>query len=188
MICADVTYAYALAALIPFEQGGIFIMPHLLWHGTSVLPVSSEGLSHLVAFFDTQGDVEDFSSPGPHGSLMNFYRYDKSTSETIYMYYNTDERPMWINFYGPTDYDEPRVITVDINWLLILSSWSHFSRSISVFSTGVLRLMTFCILAYSWSSNVHKIYPGIKIYWINCLWNARALKYLLLLLYMMCFL
>jgi hypothetical protein len=42
-----------------FEQGGIFIVPHLLWHGTSVFPVSSEGLPHLVASYDTRGDVED---------------------------------------------------------------------------------------------------------------------------------
>ena len=34
----------------PFEQGGMFIVPHLLRHGTSVFAVSSEGLflySHL---------------------------------------------------------------------------------------------------------------------------------------------
>jgi hypothetical protein len=31
------------SALRAFEQGGIFIVPHLLWHGTSVSPVSSEG-------------------------------------------------------------------------------------------------------------------------------------------------
>jgi hypothetical protein len=36
-------------ALRSFEQGGIFIVPHLLWHGTSVFPVSAEGLPHLVA-------------------------------------------------------------------------------------------------------------------------------------------
>jgi hypothetical protein len=47
------------SALRAFEQGGIFIMPHLLWHGTSVFPVSSEGPPYLVAFYDTQGDVED---------------------------------------------------------------------------------------------------------------------------------
>jgi hypothetical protein len=37
-------------------------VPHLLWHGTSVFPVSSEGPPHLVASYDTRGDVED-----PHG-------------------------------------------------------------------------------------------------------------------------
>jgi hypothetical protein len=30
-------------ALRAFEQGGILIVPHLLWHGTSVFPVSSKG-------------------------------------------------------------------------------------------------------------------------------------------------
>jgi hypothetical protein len=39
-----------------FEQGGIFIVPHLLWHGASVFPVSSQS---LVASYDTQGNMED---------------------------------------------------------------------------------------------------------------------------------
>jgi hypothetical protein len=47
------------SALRAFEQGGIFIVPHLLWHGASVFPVSSEGPPHLVASYDTRGDVED---------------------------------------------------------------------------------------------------------------------------------
>ena len=47
------------SALRAFEQGGIFIVSHLLWHGASVFPVSSEGPLHSVAFYDTQGDVED---------------------------------------------------------------------------------------------------------------------------------
>jgi hypothetical protein len=47
-----------------FEQEGIFIAPHLLWHGASVFPVSSEGLPHLFASYDTHGDMEDLF----HGS------------------------------------------------------------------------------------------------------------------------
>jgi hypothetical protein len=47
------------SALRAFEQGGIFIVPHLLWHGTSVFPVSSKGPPHLVASYDTWGDVEN---------------------------------------------------------------------------------------------------------------------------------
>jgi hypothetical protein len=47
------------SVLRAFEQGGIFIVPHLLWHGTSVFPVSPEGPPHLVTSYDTQGDVED---------------------------------------------------------------------------------------------------------------------------------
>jgi hypothetical protein len=45
------------SALRAFEQGGIFIVPHLLWHGTSVFPVSSEGPPHSVASYDTRGGV-----------------------------------------------------------------------------------------------------------------------------------
>jgi hypothetical protein len=41
-----------------FEQGGIFIAPHLLWQGASVFQVSSEGPHDSVAFYETQGGVE----------------------------------------------------------------------------------------------------------------------------------
>jgi hypothetical protein len=51
------------SALRAFEQGGIFIVQHLLWHGTSVVPVSSEGPPHSVASYDTRGDVEDLFWP-----------------------------------------------------------------------------------------------------------------------------
>jgi hypothetical protein len=47
------------SALRAFQQGGIFIVPHLLWHGASVFPVSSEGPPHSVASYNTQGDVEN---------------------------------------------------------------------------------------------------------------------------------
>jgi hypothetical protein len=47
------------SALRAFEQGGIYIVPHLLWHGASVFSVSSERPPFLVASYDTRGDVED---------------------------------------------------------------------------------------------------------------------------------
>jgi hypothetical protein len=43
------------SALKAFAQGGIFIVPHMLQQETSVCPISSDGLSHSVAFYDTQG-------------------------------------------------------------------------------------------------------------------------------------
>ena len=46
-------------ALRTFKQEEIFIVPYLLWHGTWDFPVSPEGPLHLVAFYDTQGDVEN---------------------------------------------------------------------------------------------------------------------------------
>jgi hypothetical protein len=51
-----------------FEQGDIFIVPHLLWHGTSVFLVSFEGPPHSVFSYHTQGDVEDISNIDPHES------------------------------------------------------------------------------------------------------------------------
>jgi hypothetical protein len=47
------------SALRAFKQRGIFIVPHLLWHGTSGFPVSSEGPPHSVASYDTHEDAED---------------------------------------------------------------------------------------------------------------------------------
>jgi hypothetical protein len=48
------------SALRAFEQGGIFIVPHLLymWYGASVFSVSSEGPPHSVASYNTRGDVD----------------------------------------------------------------------------------------------------------------------------------
>jgi hypothetical protein len=51
------------SVLRAFEQEGIFIVPHLLWHGASVFPVSSEGPPHLVASCDILGDVEGLYYP-----------------------------------------------------------------------------------------------------------------------------
>jgi hypothetical protein len=39
-------------ALRAFELGGIFIVPHLLWHGATIFPVSSEGPPHSVTSYD----------------------------------------------------------------------------------------------------------------------------------------
>jgi hypothetical protein len=47
------------SVLKAFEQGGIFIVTHLMWHGTLVFQVSSEGPPQSVASYDTHVDVED---------------------------------------------------------------------------------------------------------------------------------
>jgi hypothetical protein len=46
------------SALRAFEQGGIFAAPDLLWHGSSVFPISSEGPRHSDAFYDINGDID----------------------------------------------------------------------------------------------------------------------------------
>jgi hypothetical protein len=56
------------SALRTFHQGGIFIVPHLLWHGTSVFPVSSEGPPHSVAFTTHIRMWSIYSNPDPHVS------------------------------------------------------------------------------------------------------------------------
>jgi hypothetical protein len=51
-------------ALRAIEQGGIFIVPHLLRHETSVFPLSSEGPNHSVTSYDTHGEAEDLFHTG----------------------------------------------------------------------------------------------------------------------------
>jgi hypothetical protein len=60
------------SALKAFEQGGIYMVPHVCCaHRTSVFPVSSEGPPLCVALTTHKGDVEDLFSvtrilTGPH--------------------------------------------------------------------------------------------------------------------------
>ena len=50
---------------IAFELGGVFIGPHLLWHGTSGFEVSSKGSPNFVAFYNREGvlTTEDLKHP-----------------------------------------------------------------------------------------------------------------------------
>ena len=75
-----------------FEQGGTFIVPHLLWHGASVFPVSSEGPPHLVASYDTRGDVEDLFLPG--------------SSRVPYQSAFTTHKGMWRTYSNPDPHGE----------------------------------------------------------------------------------
>jgi hypothetical protein len=63
------------SALRAFEQWGIFIVPHLLWQGTSVFPVSSKGPPNLVASYDTLGDVEDLFEPGSSRGAKKLWKF-----------------------------------------------------------------------------------------------------------------
>lgn len=49
-----------------FEQGRIFILGHLLWHGASVSVVSSKGSSHLVTSYDNHGILTTYSNQDSH--------------------------------------------------------------------------------------------------------------------------
>ena len=52
------------SGITAFKQGGIFIMPNLLGHGTSVYTVSAEGPSRLHALYDKSGVLRYYSNPG----------------------------------------------------------------------------------------------------------------------------
>ena len=45
--------------LATFEQGGMFIVPHLSWHGALVLTVSSERRPQILAFLLQAWSTED---------------------------------------------------------------------------------------------------------------------------------
>jgi hypothetical protein len=73
------------SALKAFEQGGFFTMPHLLWHGTSVFSVSSDGPPLSVASYNTQGNVEDLFYPGSSrvplsGSITSIGHWESSNT------------------------------------------------------------------------------------------------------------
>jgi hypothetical protein len=67
------------SALRAFEQGGIFIVSHLLWHGAAVFRVSSEGPRPIQLPLTTHGGMwRIYSNPDPHGScemVKYFLRY-----------------------------------------------------------------------------------------------------------------
>ena len=66
-----------------FEQRGIFIVPHLLWHWTSFLVVSSVVRSHLVTFYIKQRNILiTCSNLEPH---ENDCLYSTSRASDIWM-------------------------------------------------------------------------------------------------------
>jgi hypothetical protein len=69
------------SVLRAFEQGGIFIVPHLLWHGTSVFLVSSEGPPNSFASYDTLCDVDELFKSG---SLQVRHERGEKTYELKY--------------------------------------------------------------------------------------------------------
>jgi hypothetical protein len=70
------------SALRAFEQGRIFIVPHLLWQGASVFPVSSEGPPHLVACMTHKGVWRIYSSPDPQERASSLAVVDLEESFT----------------------------------------------------------------------------------------------------------
>jgi hypothetical protein len=69
------------SALRAFEQNGIFIVPHLLWHGTSVLPdrrLQSPLTTH-------KGMWRTYSNTDPHGSpISRLLRHSRGAEDLLY--------------------------------------------------------------------------------------------------------
>jgi hypothetical protein len=51
------------SALRAFKQGGIFMVQNLLCYGILVFPVSSNGLPHSIASYESQGNTKDLFLP-----------------------------------------------------------------------------------------------------------------------------
>ena len=60
-----------------FYPGGVFIVPHLLWHGTSVFAVSALGPPHFFFLCYNQRVMGTYSNPGYHMDI--YYRIVKLT-------------------------------------------------------------------------------------------------------------
>jgi hypothetical protein len=58
---------------IVFEKGGIFIIPHLLWHEVLVYAVSSKGQPHSVASYNKEDILRTYINPQHH--IFNVYPF-----------------------------------------------------------------------------------------------------------------
>jgi hypothetical protein len=146
------------SALKVFEQGEIFIVPHLLWYGASVFQVSSEGPPHSVPSYDTQWGVE---VPDPHRSVINGTADDICTCYETWTDKKTDMVPVYT-------YDTGRCAI------------SSLQRTLSpqMFTIGI----------YFFQLNVeynYKIYKTFLLFfftiftslWIHCLWFEKKTNF-----------
>jgi hypothetical protein len=88
------------SALRAFEQGGIFIVPHPLWHGTSDFPVSFEGpmrASFQSPLTTHKGMWRIYSESDPHG--CNGWK--SSRAYTLAVAYD-DDLIMWHTYTFPS--------------------------------------------------------------------------------------
>ena len=58
-------YILSMYYCMVIEQGGIFIVPHLLWHRTSVYTVSPEGPAQFVTLYNKPDVIRTYSFPNP---------------------------------------------------------------------------------------------------------------------------
>jgi hypothetical protein len=110
------------SALRAFEQGGIFIVPHLLRHGTSVFPVSFEGPPLSVAFHDNA----QFKIGGK--DIIQLFPLKSNNSWYMYMsFHNTITRFQNSSFFLPnlcrnfTDHS--------IHWIMYKHIWRVTTRN-----------------------------------------------------------
>ena len=57
-----------------FEQGGIFIVPYLMWQGASVFAASVEGPPRLVLLYDKQLLLRTHYYSDPHVMCLDVYQ------------------------------------------------------------------------------------------------------------------
>jgi hypothetical protein len=139
------------SALRAFEQGGIFIVLHLLWQGTSVFTVSSKGPPHLVASSGGLLVPEGLYSPVANyfsTCFMNWTVKKKSKfckfiskRRIISLRHSSILRRIWLNFMASC-----------FVFIRRLFQFSHFFPRISNFfdlsiteETLVVEMRTWCI-------------------------------------------
>ena len=124
-----------------FEQGGIFIVPHLLWRGTLVGGSCSQDHPKLVAFHDNQRKLKTYEELWlvrlviKHLKWWNIYLYDFWNFQLI------------LNFF----------FTQNIKYVIFcikeMKSFSHFFLICTLFNS-----MSACdLVSISWSDIIYNI-------------------------------
>jgi hypothetical protein len=122
-------------------------MPHLLWQGASVFPVSSEGpISHSFATYNTQKDVKDLLLPG--------------SSQVPIQLSRTTHKGMWRTYSNPNPHRSPfNDLTThkECCQILLIPTWIHIGCSVcSVEREDLIHIMylvLFVLFLYQQRSN-----------------------------------
>jgi hypothetical protein len=112
------------SALRAFQQRGIFIIPHLLWHGTLVFPVSSEGLPIQSPVLTHKGEWRIYSNPDPHESMQKM-KITRTPSGHMII---PSDAWHWLDQYLCLRFEIrlkilPHVTIVYCKWLASLKNW-----------------------------------------------------------------
>ena len=84
-----------------FKQGGIFIVPHLLWHEASVFVVSSRRLPHVVALYENKGVMKtNYSNTDANKICKIYWRSNRQATLFCLFVYGFTSQSKNFHSYG----------------------------------------------------------------------------------------